>query len=150
MPGGPKPRPAKLRLLVGDMRPSRLPRLGPQPREVRPEPPTTLSAEGLALWHQLADELAAMGILHSADALVIELLADMGARMRRLRKLLDTSGEVIRGRHDDRPVTNPLWRSYRDSCREVARLSAQLGLDPTSRSRIAMPEQGDELEELLR
>jgi hypothetical protein len=93
-----------------------------------------------------------MGILRRADLDIISCLAlAVGDLVDcRIQFCLTGSRFQVEGRADS-VVLNPLLRAQYRSMAVIARLSAQLALDPTSRARIDMPEseQPKSLRELL-
>lgn len=63
---GPAPKPTGLRVLHGD-RADRINRDEPQPDEGDVQPPAWLGEAALEVWHTLADELTAKGVLTAWD-----------------------------------------------------------------------------------
>ncbi len=146
---GPKPKPTALKLLSGVTRPDRLNLDEPVPSPNPPAPPEWLSAAALAVWDRLVAELETMGVLTSADTELYALFASTAAFYADAVRLVDTTGQLIRGR-DGGVVKNPAAQLVRDNGSLLARLSADLGLSPSSRSRVErvdmLPAEGGRLD----
>ena len=92
-----------------------------------------------------------MHVRCSPDVLVIETLAGMVDWNRRAAAQLESTGAWGPGARGGE-VASPAWRVYRDSSREIARISAELGLTPTARNRVVAgvgPTIDPEIEALL-
>lgn len=145
---GRKPAPPELKVLRG-VRRDRVNARAPIPSEGPPSPPRSLTVEQRRIFRQVTHELAGMRVRCSPDRLIVESLAGMVDWNRKARAELETSGAWGPGARGGE-VATPAWRVYRDSTREIARLSAELGLTPTARNRVVTgPEPDSDLERLL-
>jgi P27 family predicted phage terminase small subunit len=100
-------------------------------------------------FRSIVTELAGMGVRCRPDALVIEQLAGMVVQNHRAAAELERTGAWGPTARGGTSTTGP-WRVYRDSEREIARLSAELGLTPTARNRVVTgPEPASDLASLL-
>jgi P27 family predicted phage terminase small subunit len=102
-----------------------------------------------AIFKNIVAELTAMRVRSGPDVLVIEALAGMVTWHRRASAEIERVGAwgpTARGGE----TTTGAWRVYRDSEREIHRLSAELGLSPTARNRLVTgPEPDSALDALL-
>jgi P27 family predicted phage terminase small subunit len=145
---GRKPMAPELKLLHGTRGDRRNDR-APIPHEGRPTPPRGLSPAQRRVFRQVVDELEGMGVRTAPDGLIVEALAGMVDWNRRARAELEISGAWGPGARGGE-VATPAWRVYRDSNREIGRLSAELGLTPTARNRVVTgPQPPSDLERLL-
>jgi len=139
----------ELKLLHG-MRPDRINARAPIPSEGVPTPPRSLSPAQKVVFRRITAELERMRVRCGPDVLIIEQLAVMTDWNRRARVEMESHGAWGSTAYGGTSTTGP-WRVYRDSEREIARLSSELGLTPVSRNRVVTgPEESmDELEALL-
>jgi P27 family predicted phage terminase small subunit len=132
---GPKPMPTHLRVVRGT-RPDRINKKEPKPRAAKPKCPTWLSDEAKAVWRRTVKELEAMNILASADQDIIVAYANAVVNFQRATELVDRSGVLVKGRRDG-VVTNPAVRVQRDAAQLIRQLASELGLTPSSRTRLS-------------
>jgi P27 family predicted phage terminase small subunit len=145
---GRKPMPPELKVVSG-MRHDRVNERAPIPDEGRAKPPRGLSPPQRRIFRLVVDELARMGVRCGPDTLIIESLAGMVDWKRRASAKLELGGAWGPGARGGE-VATPAWRVFRDANREIARLSAELGLSPTARNRVMTgPEPASDLERLL-
>jgi phage terminase small subunit len=124
---GPKPHPASVQLLRGERRPSRVNRHAPTAPIGLGEPPEHLSPESRAVWLELAPQLERSRIATTLDRTLFAVFVDAVSDYRALR--LD-------------PSKHPTFATGK--AKLVARLAAEFGLSPSSRTRLiagAAPEQ---------
>lgn len=135
--------------LVSGMRQDRVNHRAPIPNEGAPRPPRGMATEQRRAFRNIVAELERMGVRCGPDVLVIEQLAGMVVHNHRAGAELERSGAWGVTARGGTSTTGP-WRVYRDSEREIHRLSAELGLTPTARNRVVTgPEPMSELEQLL-
>ncbi len=137
--------------LIGGMRGDRINRRAPIPRDGPPAPPAHLSPDQRRIFRQITAELVGMRVRCAPDRLIVESLAVMVDWSRRACAEMEENGAWGPGARGGE-VATPAWRIYRDSTREIARLSAELGLTPAARNRVvtgAEPGSDWELEKLL-
>jgi P27 family predicted phage terminase small subunit len=108
----------------------------PRPAPSELDPPAGLSDGAAAIWRAEASDLIRVGILTSADrrqfAILCEALVDY-ARIR--AEYLETGDTVPAG---DSVKPNPLYGLMHKTREHVIKLSAEFGLSPTSRVRLAV------------
>lgn len=142
---GPAPKPRALRLLDGE-RPYRLPAGEPVPSAGSVEPPASLDAEALAVWHELAPDLVRQGVLTPWDAALFGLYCQTLVYARRAEEMINSSAILLRARNrSDRAsgvaVRNPAMQVYRDMTELALRLGGNFGLTPSQRIALATGEQ---------
>lgn len=138
---GRKPKPAALRLIEGNRehRPI-LPE--PKPSPDKPRCPKYLKGEARKAFRLIAGELGRMNLLHRSDTYVIVALAIAAGNLADSRRRWQEEGakmtvEIGEGKPG---IQNPLLGIMHRSIDKISRLSAQLGLDPTARARLIMPQ----------
>jgi P27 family predicted phage terminase small subunit len=136
---GRKPKPVELHRQEGTYRADRHGKPSPASDLVKPKPPAGLFREALAVRRELVCELERVGTLHSADRHLIELAAVAVGRMRQARALIAKEGLTARG--DRGSVVHPAVRVELSAMRELRALLSELGLSPTSRSRLGVANQ---------
>jgi P27 family predicted phage terminase small subunit len=115
-----------------------------------PEAPSGLSPTGRREWSRVIALLRERGMLDDLDATLLADYAICFERLQAAEKEVTDKGLLVEGQRGCL-VKNPalgVARQYRDS---LIRISAQLGLTPSSRARLDAPKHGeaDELEEIL-
>jgi P27 family predicted phage terminase small subunit len=140
---GRKPAPPELKILQG-VRPSRRNDAAPIPREGMPKP-RAVSTNQRRIFREIVHELNQMRVHCKPDGLLIEALAGVVDWHRRARAELELSGAWGPGARGG-TVTSPAWRVFRDSAREIASISSDLGLSPASRNRVVAGAPPDDLE----
>lgn len=147
---GPKPKPAALKVLA-DARPDRI---GPATLAATaaagiPAPPGFLGREALEEWHRIAPQLAAAGVLTEGDGPALALYCSAFARRLAAQREVDAIGlltETAAGGYKANPAVAMVAQAERD----MARILAEFGATPASRSRVAAPEKPSEESELER
>lgn len=120
----------------------------------RPEMPPDLSPAEQAVWHRVLAVLPA-GVITAADEGIFQAYCQERALVDELRKLVATSGLIVRSSHARGDVTkNPLLGPLRDRVSLMRALAGDLGLTPAARSGVAAPParsaQSDGMAELLK
>ena len=136
---GPVPLPTHLKVLKG-VRADRVNTAEPKPARVPPACPTWLSNETKREWRRVTKQLATMDLLYAADLDIIVAYAQAVVTYRQATKLVEEQGLLVPGRRDDF-VTNPAVRIQRDSAQLIRQLAGELGLTPSSRSRLSVQEE---------
>lgn len=132
---GPAPTPTHLRVVRGD-RKDRINTNEPKPDKSKdPKCPSYLSADAKKIWKRTAKQLKAMGLLFEADQDVLAAYANAVANYQHATVLVDQQGLLVEGRRDGW-VTNPAVRVQRDSATLIRMLASELGLTPSSRTRL--------------
>jgi P27 family predicted phage terminase small subunit len=150
MQRGPKPKPTNLRLLQGAP-----PRRGegaepiPPPSD-QPKAPPWLNSYALEEWERLADDLYGMGILTGVDQTMLAAYCMAYARWRQAEEDLQvmadadplTHGALLKTKEGN-AIQNPLVGVANVARRDMARLAAEFGLSPSSRTLIDAGKRGE-------
>ena len=148
---GPKPMPTQFRLLMGGAEARGLPENEPVPPvKDMPEPPVFLNAYALEEWTRLAEDLYGMGVLTSIDQTMLSAYCMAYARWRQAEEDLTimaetdplTHGAIIRTKEGN-AIQNPLVGVANVARRDMARLAAEFGLSPSSRTLIDSGKSGE-------
>lgn len=133
---GRKPKPTKLRIASGETRPCRINWHEPKPDPTAPKCPDWLDDEGREHWRKLVKVLADMRVLTVADGDALAAICNTTARMVRAeQKIRESGGEVVLSPKGF-PMQNP-WLSIYARCQDqLAKLLAEFGLTPSSRTRV--------------
>lgn len=142
MKPGPAPTPTKLRVVRGD-RKDRINTNEPKPAKRRPRCPSWLTKEAQVIWRRTTKQLDEMGILAEADQDVICAYVMAVLNFERATKLVDEMGVLVEGRRDGF-VKNPAVQIQRDNATLIRQLGSELGLTPSSRSRLVVDNAGDD------
>lgn len=135
MPRGVKPAPTGLKILKGT-RPDRINRAEPPAPSGRPEPPEHLNGPARAEFARVADELAALGILSTVDRAVIAVYAVCYVRWLQARQQVAERG-ILLATDGGGSKANPAVAAAEHAEALMLRALAELGLTPSSRSRLA-------------
>jgi P27 family predicted phage terminase small subunit len=139
---GRKPKPTHLKLLEGNPGKRKINRREPRPKGGKLLPPAWLRKEAKAEWRRV---LAAMppGLYTQADRQLLVQYCQNVARVAEIEKIIREQGLTFvtdNGYIAQRPevgMLNRLQTQIRQTCSE-------LGLSPTSRARLEMPEPADD------
>ncbi len=141
---GRRPMPTNLRILRGETRPSRLNRNEPKPAPRKPTCPKHLSPAAKRVFRAICVELRDMGLLSKADTFLIEVLSNAVVHYRANVEVVDLGGVLTRAR-DGNLVRNPASTPMRQHADLIVRVTAELGLSPSARSRLtAIPTERDD------
>ena len=135
---GPLPTPANVRRLrsSGGARDAPPPL---QPVRGIPEPPAWLSDEALAEWERITPELDRLGMVTHLDRSILAIYCDAWAKWVQSARLAGSVGLLATGqRGEDRK--HPVMQLYRDLGTQCRNLARELGLTPSARLRIELPE----------
>jgi P27 family predicted phage terminase small subunit len=122
----------------------------PRPRDGEPRCPSKLNAAARAEWHNIIVELRAMRLLASADHAVLEAYCATYARFIEAHQDLQEHGTTFETA-TGYLVPRPSVALEQKSIALLRVLAADLGLSPSARSRLTLPEtkEVDPLEALL-
>jgi P27 family predicted phage terminase small subunit len=143
-PRGKRPKPAQIKELEGNREKLGRNRIKANPAGIgAPEPPKTLSAKALGLWHRVVSSLP-VGLLTQADEGHLERYAVAWTEFQETCLLIRKEGmRVERFRMSQKGVLvsvglvlNPLIQAREMAAREMHRAGADLGLSPVSRARM--------------
>ena len=140
---GPAPKPTKTKILQGNPGHRKLNKAEPKPRDGAPNCPTWLSAEAKAEWRRLVPELEEIGLLSLVDRMALTTLCQAWAEFYEATKILEKEGRTfttIAGyivQHPAVAMQRSAWAGVKSFC-------SLFGLDPSSRSRMQLPEKPKE------
>jgi len=144
---GPAPTPSHLRVVRGD-RKDRINTNEPKPKKAKPKCPSWLGKEAKAVWRRTAIQLDLMGLLFEADQDILAAYSVAVVTYKDATKLVEEQGILIEGRRDGL-VTNPAVRVQRDQATLIRMLASEMGLTPSSRTRLKAEESNDAEDDLL-
>lgn len=131
---GPKPKPTHLRIVQGD-RPDRINKAEPRASTKPPRAPEWLGEDAKKVWRRTVAQLKDMGIASEADRDLLAAYCTAVVNLQRATEIVDRTGIMVKGRRDG-VVKNPAVQIQRDAAQLVARLAAEFGLSPSSRTRL--------------
>ena len=135
MPKGRKTTPRKVKALIGKR--DRNPNPDePIPMGGLPACPEWLSDGAKEAWFRLASAMSGMGVGTSADAMVLEVLAEAYARLRVARDEIEEWGITLASPQGRKK--NPAVTVANECERLIVSLAAEFGLTPSSRARISV------------
>ena len=144
---GRKPKPSPVKKASGAYRknPKRENKREPKPPEGWPDCPDFVKAEPIAHehWRWICRQLEEMKILTKADFSMVALAANTYARWRELDVMV-AGGNVGDIGSKGTPVTRPEAAQVHNYADRYLKLIAEVGLTPSSRSRMQTTEQKDE------
>ncbi|HUT92898.1 MAG TPA: phage terminase small subunit P27 family [Thermoguttaceae bacterium] len=150
---GPKPTPTHLKELAGNPGKRPLNADEPTPPVGAPEKPPHLNEDASVVWDWLVGMLGNMGILCQSDVAIMMLYCDTVAEyVKAKRDLNRVNGFVSRSEKTGQYYINPYMSVLAMLKNQLTRYLAELGLSPTSRSRVKRtPESSapDSITELL-
>jgi P27 family predicted phage terminase small subunit len=144
---GPAPTPTHLRIIRGD-RKDRINTNEPTPPKTKPKCPKWLSNEAQKIWKRTSKQLEAMGLLFEADQDILNSYCIAVDTYQQATKLVNEQGVLVEGRRDDF-VTNPAVRIQRDQATLIRMLGSELGLTPSSRTRLKALDSDDDTKDFL-
>lgn len=142
MAKGPIPNPPKLRLLRGEQQKRKI-EAEIQVPAAQVDPPDHLSPGAVAIWNDLAPELAVAGLLTVLDRDVLGVFCEELSAYRVAIKTTRSKKTTKNTRGGRQP--HPAVRRAKDAAAMVRQLAADLGLTPASRRRLIGLLKADEL-----
>ena len=147
IPPGRKPKPTIVKLVTKTARPSRLNPKEPRISGGMPTPPAFLGKLARAEWRRLCKPLYAAGILTVADRSVFAAYCVLVERWHLAEVALAEDAQSPDSRHYGLLKTvarsegaglyhNPLVQAANRAMRDMLKFAAEMGLSPSSRSRI--------------
>jgi P27 family predicted phage terminase small subunit len=138
---GRRPQPTAVRLLRGNPGKRRLPVDEPQPPPVEssfdtPPPELDGDAAACAEWTRLAPMLRISGMITVAERGALIALAQQWSRYQDAQRKILSLGMVVKGQGGS-PIVNPYLRVADAALQHCQRLWVELGLTPSTRSRMA-------------
>lgn len=143
---GPRPKPTAQRRLEGN--PSRRPLNDREPvlpasRAVLDDP-RELAGDPVALteWRRLTPMLRTARQITDGDRAMLVLFCQEWSRAQRTQERLIANGDVVAHPTTKQPMRNPFALAHRHAVEECRRLAAELGLSPSSRSKVTRDGEG--------
>ncbi|CAM3307637.1 phage terminase small subunit P27 family [Halomonas lysinitropha] len=139
MTRGRKPKPSHLKAVQGNAGKRAVNHDEPQGDEITevPLPPEWLSPIGIELWEKIAPWLVSSKILTMSDLANLEAYCAAYSRWRLAEQDIAKNGIVVPGMNSD--VKNPACTEANAALKQMAMFGSALGLDPSSRARLAVP-----------
>lgn len=144
------PRPTALKVLHGE-KPYRVNQDEPKPDDAEVVPPAWLSDQALEVWHRLAPDLEAKGVLTAWDVdAFAQLCASIIVAQDALQDIAENGTNcktIVRELSDGTLIydlrKNPAWQIARESMGLMVSLGGRFGLNPSDRSQLTMKSQDD-------
>lgn len=145
--GHPAPKPTKLKILEGNPGKRPLNQCEPQPTPGVPSCPTWLDPEAKAEWKRVVPELERLGLLALIDRGAVAAYCQAWSEFHTATQTLQKEGRTLT---TDKGYTypHPAVAQQRSAWQAVRQFSALFGLDPSSRSKIQVPGQPTEADQL--
>jgi P27 family predicted phage terminase small subunit len=132
---GRKPKPTELKLVSGNPGKRKI-----EPRADSlggvPKAPRFLSREARAEWNRLTADLAAMGVLGRENRATLAIYCQNWARMVAAEMHVNEHGPIVPAPRTGVPMHNPHLAVANRAAGIVAKLAAEFGLTPSSRTRV--------------
>ena len=141
---GPAPHPTKLKVLHGERRPARINRNEPQPRSVLPTHSDGMSEASRKVWDRVMREFGDTGVITAADTDALRAYCEAVVRYEHAAQMLEESGPLVRGARRGELVKNPLHQVVRDNADLMRQYARELGLTPSARSGLNLPQRSQE------
>ncbi len=132
---GRKPIPTQIKILAGTARGDRINESEPKPDPALPECPSHLSDEARAEFDRLAPQLFRLRVLTDLDTAALAAYAATFSRWAEAERNVQEGGAVVRTPAGCAQVS-PWLSVANEALRQMRAYSVELGLTPSSRSRI--------------
>ncbi len=137
---GRKPKPTKQKLAAGNPGKRKINKNEPNFEQISDaEAPGWLDDIGLAAWKTYAPMLCARGVLTAADLHNLEAFCAAYSRWRRGEEEVMRMGITVINDNGD-VKKNPAATIVNEALRQMATFGSLLGIDPSSRTRIVVPD----------
>jgi P27 family predicted phage terminase small subunit len=146
---GRRPKPTALKELTGNPGKRALNKNEPKPGGV-PTCPAALDATGKREWSRVSRELIAVGLLTSVDRAMLAAYCDSWSRWSQATKELQAlrvakgKSVLVVGTKTGYPMQNPLIGIINTAADQMRKFGVELGLSPSSRTRLAVEPAGDQ------
>lgn len=140
MTRGTKPTPTHLKLIRGNPGKRKINKREPKPKSGMPPAPSELDARGKKEWARINKSLDGLGLLTSADAAVLALYCAAYSAWCAAQKELK-AGHVVKAGNGT-PIPSPWLVISNRSADQIVKFGAELGLTPSARSRLQVPDIG--------
>jgi len=137
---GRKPKPTKLKMLEGN--PGGRPLNENEPEYVLTKElmvemiPDGLSFQGLKEWDRLCELLQGQGVVTDADINILQMYINTYDQYLEAQKIIKKSGLLVVNKKTGRIGSNPAINIAKDCTIQLIKMQAELGLTPSSRSRL--------------
>jgi P27 family predicted phage terminase small subunit len=146
---GRKPIPTPLKILAGNPGKRPLPDREPMPKRGRPKCPAHLHDYAKEEWSRLLPELDRLGLLTMVDRAALSVYCQAWAEHRLAVETLNADGRYVT-RGTGGLGAHPALAQLHAAEATIAKFASLFGLDPSSRSRLSVPDQHeDELSAFL-
>ncbi len=129
---GPARTPTRVKLHLGETRPSHLNLLEPKPSRDLPKMPRDMEPEARVVWRRVL-RTQAPDVITAADTDLLRAYCESVASYQSAMRLLVRSGPLVRGQKGEL-VKNPLHQIVRDNRDAIRLIGRELGLSPASRA----------------
>jgi P27 family predicted phage terminase small subunit len=151
---GPRPKPTALKILRGTRR-DRVNHAEPALAADAVAPPSWLDGDSLAHWHRLAPQLLAAGVLRNGDCEALARLCWLHTQWRKHAQLCERGADIIVMKDEAGKIryaqVSPSATLVTKFGAAMAKLEAEFGLTPSSRSSLVVTERPtDALDQWLR
>ena len=142
---GPKPKPTHLKIIEGNPGNRPLNHKEPRPRKAIPKCPEWMDPIARAEWRRVTKELKAMGTLSTADRTLIITYCRTFSKWVNAEKVVIAKGYLMET-PSGMIQANPYVGIANQAQKELRLLCAELGLTPSSRSRLVVEgvDEGDD------
>jgi P27 family predicted phage terminase small subunit len=123
--------PAKVKLLHGETRPSRVNYREPLPSSDLPKMPPDMDAEAKVVWRRVIRNMGATGVIRASDADALRCYCEAVSRYNQAARLYAQSGPLVRYRGG--LVKNPLHQIVRENSDQVRLYAREFGLSSSAR-----------------
>lgn len=136
---GRKPKPSHLKAVQGNAGKRGVNHDEPEGEELTevPLPPDWLDPIGIQMWEKIGPWLVSSKILTGSDLANLEAYCAAYARWRKAEEDIAIKGITVQGMNSE--VKNPACTVANESLKQLVTFGSALGLDPSSRSRLAIP-----------
>jgi len=142
---GRKPKPTKLKKLAG-VAPRRINQDEPQVPPSMPECPGFLDDVAKAQWVKMAAKLEGYGIITDIDETTLAAYCEAYSRWSQAVDHVRQNGAIVKIKGSDYPVQNPYIPILTKAFQQMHTMLVELGLSPSSRSRIHVEKKGPNAE----
>src|SRR4029453_1002250 len=119
-------------------------------RQGVPGPPAWLDGEALAEWGRITVDLAAMGLLSTADRPALAAYCTAWSRWVEAEAQVRKFGTIVKSPEKGFPMKSPYLTIADQALETMRKLMVEFGLTPSSRSRIKVSDGGEAADEFDR
>jgi P27 family predicted phage terminase small subunit len=113
-----------------------------KPLDGVPLPPDHLSDTAKQAWVYIANQLHEMGVLTTADGLLVELMSETYSRMRQAQKTIDDNGSMTYATRQGLRLL-PEVKIVQDCTNQLNSLMGKCGMNPRDRGVLSVPGKDD-------